>query len=367
MNPQVLKAFTPRQLEAVSKGLQNLAMQLTCVPGGCKVEEDYWARIYRDAKGVGKDSWSNLSFKDYIHEGLGVEWKLLRRSSPHKDQGRCIMHPAATRTIDYDPSETAENCKQVILSQWAERITEFKERVRATSPDRNTADIRWGVLLWSPKFDEYLYFEEEILVPVPSDFYAVWHNGNHRGKPTRNLWIYERETNVKKFSVTLPKNGAKIQPYFNIPTAEEGAYLFKFKKNINKRMLALEGKAHDLLVKSASSACETPSEYLQNRLPCEPRKERNMKNNTLRFIIFIAFIILLFGGSFIVGQCSKSEAAAPGVWVCLAVTDKTLEPDYDCEAKGYSRNKKRAEEKALEKCEDKCYAECKVEACIRRR
>lgn len=70
-----------------------------------------------------------------------------------------------------------------------------------------------------------------------------------------------------------------------------------------------------------------------------------------------------------VGQmyCSAPAqgAPAPGVWMCLATTEKTLEPDYDCEAKGFSKKKDVAKAMALVKCEDKCYAECVVEACVR--
>lgn len=60
-----------------------------------------------------------------------------------------------------------------------------------------------------------------------------------------------------------------------------------------------------------------------------------------------------------------SEALAPGTWVCLAVADKTLEPDVHCEAKAYSKKKADAQFIALYKCEDKCYMDCKIEACIR--
>jgi len=93
-----------------------------------------------------------------------------------------------------------------------------------------------------------------------------------------------------------------------------------------------------------------------------------MKNITLIEYVIMAGIIFILIMALSQACCTTPvQASAPGVWVCLAVTEKTLEPDYDCEAKGYSRSKRIAKEKALEKCEDKCYAECKVEACIRRR
>jgi hypothetical protein len=93
----VLRAFSSEQLAVVQSGLEDLAKLLVHVPGGGKVEEDYWAKIYRRAKGYNEpDSWSNLPFRDFIEDGVGVEWKLLKRSSPSGDQGRLLMHPAAT-------------------------------------------------------------------------------------------------------------------------------------------------------------------------------------------------------------------------------------------------------------------------------
>jgi hypothetical protein len=136
------------------------------------------------------------------------------------------MHPAATRRLEYDPEAPADDCKDRILSQWASHIEEFRARVGATSPSSHS-DIRWGVLLWAPDLDEFLYFEEEIVTPDPKAFRAEWKSRTHRGQPTRTLAIYETETATQWFSVTLPRTGAKLQPYFDIPRAGEGAHLFQ--------------------------------------------------------------------------------------------------------------------------------------------
>ena len=254
MNGRILQAFTQDEAVLVRQGLEELRARLRHVPGGGKLEEDYWANVYRTAKKIqGEDKWSNMPFQDFIHKGIGVEWKLLRRNNPIADQGKTIMHPAATRTIKYDPSQTAEQCKNVVLNQWAAKISNFRERVRATSKDGRMADIRWGILLWSPNLDEFLYFEEELVEPKPSEFRADWEDGNHRGNRTRNLYIYDRTTDAKRYSVTLPEKGAKIQPYFTIPSPEEGAHIFKTKEAAAK-LLLVTPQTYDDLVNAASAA-----------------------------------------------------------------------------------------------------------------
>jgi hypothetical protein len=83
--------------------------------------------------------------------------------------------------------------------------------------------------------------------------------------------------------------------------------------------------------------------------------------------MFLVFVGLIIGGMIVFSKCHKAEASPPGVWVCLATTEKTLEPDYDCDAFGRSRSKARAKEKAIDNCWDKCHAECVVNACARRK
>jgi hypothetical protein len=41
-------------------------------------------------------------------------------------------------------------------------------------------------------------------------------SGGGSRKGSRNLWVYERKTGVKRFSITT-QAGAKIQPYFDVP------------------------------------------------------------------------------------------------------------------------------------------------------
>jgi hypothetical protein len=167
-----------------------------------------------------------LPFRDFIHGGVGVEFKLLMRMNPQADVGRSLMHPAATRTINFDETGTAEQAMRDVLGQWATEISRFGTRIAASSAS-GKVDARWGVLLWAPDHSQFLYFEERLEKPKPSKFYAEWSSGTHRGKRSRNLHIFERDTKKKRFSCTLPRHGAKLQPYFDIPTEQEGAIIFR--------------------------------------------------------------------------------------------------------------------------------------------
>lgn len=217
-----VRAFTDKEALVVQAEIEQLVRALQ----GRKLEEGDWTELYCRVKGAPCGNWSNLPFRDFLYGGVGVEFKLLKRVSPSQDFGKSLMHPAATRTIDFNEKDPPEKAMTDVFRQWNRTITEFEERVRKTSPS-GQADIRWGVLLWAQNHKEYLYFEEKIEKPNPSDYYAIWSDGNHRGKPTRNLHIYEKLTEKKRFSCTVPKNGPKLQPYFDIPTIEHGAHLFK--------------------------------------------------------------------------------------------------------------------------------------------
>jgi hypothetical protein len=65
---------------------------------------------------------------------------------------------------------------------------------------------------------EFLYFEQRLEAPNPDEYYAEWNDTAARGarKASRSLWIFERATNKKRYSVTTSA-GIKIQPYFDVP------------------------------------------------------------------------------------------------------------------------------------------------------
>lgn len=216
-----LTAFDTDEMAAVAIAMNKLVRQLQ----GRKLEEGDWTDLYCRIKGAPAHGWSNMPFRDYLHDGVGVEFKLMKKANPSSCMGRSIMHPAATRTIqfrdDADPNEAMEQ----VLGQWAAAIDAFERRVRATS-SRGAADLRWGVLLWADDHSEFLYFEERLSKPDPADYYGRWRDSQHRGKPTRTLSIIERKTDRLRFSCTVPRNGAKLQPYFDVPDIKSGAHIF---------------------------------------------------------------------------------------------------------------------------------------------
>ena len=197
---------------------------------GRKMEEDDWSFVYCNAKNIPYSDWSNL-YIDVNYNGLGVEHKMLKitkSGSILNECGTTKMHPAGTRSIRI-PDESDPNKAMVnILSQYNELVDNRTDAVLEKS-DRKVADMRVGWLLWKDRLDEFLYFEEAMTKPNPSEFYAKWNKTPARGarKASKSLWIYEKSTGKKKYSVTTTA-GAKIQPYFDIPAPnDENLYHFK--------------------------------------------------------------------------------------------------------------------------------------------
>lgn len=227
-----LPAFTDLEFQEAKKLLAaKVALML-----GRKMEEADWGFVYHNAKKIPEGGWSNLSI-DVSHEGLGVEHKMLciRKGSSIKDVcGIRLMHPAATRSIRIPEGENDPNkVSQEILTQYADLIEERGEKVAEDSSD-GTSDMRTGWLLWKELLDEFLYFEEPMTPPDPTKFYAEWNVTPARGsrKATRSLWIYEVDTNLKRYSVTTTA-GAKIQPYFDVPSPlDPNLYHFRVQGNI---------------------------------------------------------------------------------------------------------------------------------------
>ena len=189
---------------------------------GRKLEEGDWSEVYCKAKDIPDHGWSNLHI-DINHNGLGVEFKMLRISQP---RGRSIMsvcgttrmHPAATRSIRIDNVNLPANrVMHEVLHQYSDLIEARSKRVKENGPD-GSADLRFGWLLWEGELIEFLYFEEPMTKPDPSHYYAIWNETAARGarKASRSLWIFERDTGVKRYSVTTSA-GIKIQPYFDVP------------------------------------------------------------------------------------------------------------------------------------------------------
>lgn len=218
-----LRAFDDAEVTRVGRLLREQARILRLVRG--HYEEYHWAAIYRAAKGLEPGGWSNLPFRDFISNGVGVEWKTLQKKDPVTQLGKRLMHPAASRRIRFDPNGSAKDAMKAVFEGWNRDIEEFRKRVSATST--RTADLRWGILLWDPSLASFVYWEERLEPARPDVLYAEWVEVNTRGATSKNLYIYDAKTKEKVFSVTAPRAGAKLQPYFRVPTRAEGAHVFE--------------------------------------------------------------------------------------------------------------------------------------------
>ena len=189
---------------------------------GRKLEEGDWSEVYCKAKGIPDQAWSNLHI-DVDYNGLGIEFKMLRITQLRDRSiksicGTPLMHPAATRSIRIDNVELpANDVMKDVLNQYGNLIEERTQRVRDNNP-AGTAEMRLGWLLWESSLREFLYFEEPMAKPNSDYYYAEWNETAARGirKASKSLWIYEKATNKKRYSVTTTA-GIKIQPYFDVP------------------------------------------------------------------------------------------------------------------------------------------------------
>ena len=224
--PHTLPAFT----EEERKEAHRLLATRVAFMNRRKFEEGDWAEVYCRAKKIPLRGWSNLEI-DVVHGSLGVEHKMLcyRSGVNLLDAcGKTLMHPAATRSIripstDADPNSVMHE----VLSQYAQLIEARRQKIQEQSASRSQPDLRTGWLLWQESLRQFLYFEEAMLPPVPQAYEAKWvESGGGSRKRSKNLWIYERKTGVKRYSITT-QAGAKIQPYFDVPSpTDPNLYLF---------------------------------------------------------------------------------------------------------------------------------------------
>jgi hypothetical protein len=221
-----LPVFTSDQLNVVQR---LLALKVAHMMGR-KLEEGDWAEIYCAAKEIPLAGWSNLNI-DVMHGNLGVEHKMLcyrSKSDLSTACGSTLMHPSATRSFRINPAEEDPNAEmRSVLGQYADLIQQRRDRVARQNKTGQPVDLRVGWLLWQESLRQFLYFEEPMLPPDPDAYFAEWHerSGGAR-KGSRNLWIYEKASGKKRYSVTTSA-GAKIQPYFDVPDREDdNLYLF---------------------------------------------------------------------------------------------------------------------------------------------
>lgn len=219
MTVKTLKVFSHNELE-IAKDILSAKVATML---GRKMEEGDWDFVYCKAKGIPVSDWSNLHI-DVNHDGLGVEHKMLRvtkAGSLLNECGTTKMHPAGTRSIRI-PDESDPNKAMIDILNQYNQLIDYRANAVIANTDKNSADMRIGWLLWKDTLDEFLYFEEEMSKPNPASFYAEWNITPAKGsrKPSRSLWIYQKDTGKKKYSVTTTA-GAKIQPYFDVPAPND--------------------------------------------------------------------------------------------------------------------------------------------------
>ncbi len=114
-----------------------------------------------------------------------------------------------------------------LLTQYADLIRARTDKVLSEYGKPGTPDMRVGWLLWQESLRQFMYFEQQMIAPDPNDYYAEWvDSGGGVRKKSRNLWIYEKETGKKRYSVTT-EAGAKVQPYFDVPPpTDRNLYIF---------------------------------------------------------------------------------------------------------------------------------------------
>lgn len=216
--PKILPAFTKGEFETVQQLLALTVLKMM----GRKMEEGDWCDIYCKAKGIPPTGWSNLKI-DVMHGLLGVEHKMLCWKSDKDIREACgttPMHPSLTRSIRVPPPTTDPDAAMAdILTQYGDLVEQRQKKVIETSGLVGTPDMRTGWLFWQASLRQFLYFEEEMLKPDPSEYRAEWVKGKASTggrKSSTNLWIYEKDSGKKRYSVTS-EAGAKIQPYFDVP------------------------------------------------------------------------------------------------------------------------------------------------------
>jgi hypothetical protein len=105
-----------------------------------------------------------------------------------------------------------------VFSQYRELLSSRRAKVAELNDgQKDGVELRTGWLLWQTSLREFLYFEEPTHIPNSEDYTAEWvESGGGSRKGSRNLWIYEKASGKKRYSVTTSA-GAKIQPYFDVP------------------------------------------------------------------------------------------------------------------------------------------------------
>ena len=221
---------------------------------GRKLEEADWATVYCTARDIPHQRWSNLNL-DVMHGRLGLELKMLARPPTvpiTRDCGTTLMHPSLTRAIRIPSLDrSADEVMAEVFTQYSALVGRRRALVLQSSSGKEP-DMRVGYLLWQTSLREFLYFEEPMTAPDPALYRAVWNTrvGSASRLGSKNLWIYERASGKKRYSVTT-QAGIKIQPYFDVPALDDSnLYLLTVQGEVvdsdSVRLWATESTAREL-------------------------------------------------------------------------------------------------------------------------
>jgi hypothetical protein len=220
-----LPVFSPTEYQAAGKLLSAKVVFME----GRKFEEADWQEVYCSARNIPLEGWSNLNI-DVTFGNVGIEHKMLRKESGKSILSWCgttQMHPSATRSIRPKTDVSAEIAMRQVFDQYREVLDNRARKVKESSGSE--PDMRTGWLLWQESLREFLYFEEQTVPPAAENYSAQWVENHAKGarRGSKNLWIYDKETGVKRYSVTT-EAGAKIQPYFDVPPlGAKDLYIFR--------------------------------------------------------------------------------------------------------------------------------------------
>ena len=245
-----LSAFSENEREQIPS---LLVRKISSLGGIGKLEEEHWTSVYCEAKGIEFQSFSNIFGKDVeLNNGDIIEMKCIRVSD-FKDK-RWIMHPSLTRKV---PEWTTDEPAEVSMVRVVKAYNNLIEDTFKGKP------ARWGILLYLGDFTSFMYFEYPIVRLNPDDLTARYSSVERvkiSRRSTTNLWIYDKE--IKIMSVTSPKAGMKIQPYFYIPAPNSNRYLF----DLGSQPIPIEKSIQNLIFLKASKEKCTPQEVIEKIL-----------------------------------------------------------------------------------------------------
>jgi hypothetical protein len=237
-----LPVFSRPQFEALTE----LWIDKVSRIGMNKLEEEHWTDVYCSALNIPQSGFSNIFGKDTEYGNSVIEMKCIRKDDPFTP---CrIMHPALTRRVAEWSSEDPphESLKRVIDS--------YNTLIKETFSGK---DARWGLLVYSPCLSKACYFEYPIQTLDISKLEAEYSSrkGSSSRNSTVNLWVFQDQ--VKIMSVTSPKAGMKIQPYFQVPHPHDNRYEI----DLSNQKIPID-RSIELIVRSTASELGMTEEEL---------------------------------------------------------------------------------------------------------